>query len=167
MKLLVIRHAIAQEQDEWANTGATDDLRPLTDKGRKRMERTARGLAKVAPRVQMLASSPYTRAVQTAEIVGPAFDDPGVVIIDQLIPEHPLPELLEWLKRLDDIEVAAVVGHEPHLGMLISWLLTGNERGLLELKKGGAVMLEFNGTLEAGQAKLLWAMTPKQLRRLA
>ena len=49
MKLLLIRHAIAEEREDFARTGKDDRLRPLTDEGRKKMKQAARGLRKIAP----------------------------------------------------------------------------------------------------------------------
>ena len=167
MELLVIRHAIAEDRDAWAQTGEPDEKRPLTDEGQKRMRRAARGLQRIVKQIDVLATSPLTRAVQTAEIVGRVYGDVAAVVTEELIPEREPSSLLEWLKRLDDVDTVAVVGHEPHLSGLVCWLLTRREESFLELKKGGAVLLEFAQDRAAGKAKLLWALTPKQLRRLA
>lgn len=45
MKLLVIRHGIAMDKDEFARTGQSDDLRPLTAEGMSEMNRVAEGFA--------------------------------------------------------------------------------------------------------------------------
>ena len=37
MELLIIRHAIAEDRDEFAESGKSDDERPLTDAGSRRM----------------------------------------------------------------------------------------------------------------------------------
>ncbi len=60
----------------------------------------------------------------------------------------------------------AAVGHEPSLSLILSWLLTGNERRLLAFRKGGACLLDFPDEPGAGTATLLWALTPAQLRGL-
>ena len=69
MRLLFIRHAIAEDRDEWAKSGRPDAERPLTDRGRDRMRRAARGLARLLPRPDLIATSPYLRAAETAAIV--------------------------------------------------------------------------------------------------
>jgi phosphohistidine phosphatase len=61
----------------------------------------------------------------------------------------------------------AVVGHEPSISLILSWLLTGTERRIFSFRKGGACLLEFSGEIGAGTATLLWALTPAQLRDLA
>jgi|SRR5687768_354609 len=166
MNFLVIRHAIAEDREAWALTGVSDDERPLTEAGRRKMKRAVRGLHRVVERIDVLAASPWVRAVQTAEIVARRYDDVPLARIESLIPERPLPEFLEWLKRLDQTDVVAVVGHEPHVSELISWLLTGRHGPLLEMKKGAACMLSFSGAPEAGTAQLEWLLTPAQLRRI-
>lgn len=166
MNFLVIRHAIAEDREAWALTGVPDEQRPLTDEGRKKMKRAVRGLERVVERIDVLATSPWVRAVQTAEIVARRYDDVPLAQIDQLLPDRQHPDFLDWLKRLDQTEVVAVVGHEPHLSELISWLLTARVEPLLELKKGAACMLSFPQAPEAGKAKLVWLLTPAQLRRI-
>ena len=69
MKLLLIRHAIAEEREDFEKTGKDDRLRPLTDEGRKKMKQAARGLKEVVPHVDLLATSPLTRAAQTGAIL--------------------------------------------------------------------------------------------------
>ena len=167
MNLLVIRHGIAQDRDEWAGTGEDDTLRPLTEKGRRSMRGVARGLARLAPKPDVLATSPLTRATQTAEIVTAAYGGVDTVLLEQLAPERHPADLLAWLRTCAADSTIAVVGHEPHLSDLLSWLLTGREGSFIQLKKGGACLLKFQGNARAGGALLRWAMTPSQLRRLA
>ena len=56
----------------FSRTGKPDALRPLTRAGRKKMRRAARGLARLVPHLDALATSPLTRAVETGEIVARA-----------------------------------------------------------------------------------------------
>lgn len=73
MKLLVVRHGAAMDQEEFARTGQSDDLRPLTSDGEKEMRRVAAGLRAEIGALDVLASSPLVRARQTADIVAAAF----------------------------------------------------------------------------------------------
>jgi phosphohistidine phosphatase len=172
MNLLVIRHAIAEDKEAFAASGRSDDQRPLTEAGRSKMRRAAEGLRSTCPRVAVLASSPLLRARETADIVAPAFRVGRVEIVDALRPDRPFEELTSWLRRRvspndpDDTTVA-VVGHEPHLSGLVTWLMTSAMDSRIELKKGGACLLGFEGKPAAGEATLRWALTPSQLRALA
>ena len=166
MKLLLIRHAVAEEREDFAKTGDPDEQRPLTDVGRKKMKRAARGLAEIVDRIELIATSPLKRAVQTAEVLAKEFGSAVQTTTDALEPEQAFENFLVWLKRLDDVETVAAVGHEPHLSGLASWLLTTNETPLFEFKKGGVCLLEFEGAVESGSARLRWLLTPAQLRAI-
>jgi len=172
MDLLVIRHAIAEDKKAFAASGRSDDQRPLTEAGRAKMRRAADGLRLTCPRVALLASSPLVRARETAEIVAPALGIARVEIVEALRPDRPFDELVVWLRRRvapngDGVATVAVVGHEPHLSGLVTWLMTGMTESRMELKKGGACLLSFDGAASAGEAMLRWALTPSQLRELA
>src|SRR5687768_9494137 len=134
--LLVVRHAIAEEREEFARTGQEDSLRPLTAEGRKKMRRGADGLRTVVPAIDVLATSPLVRAVQTAEIVAEAYGGLEMVTVQELSPDSELPAFLRWLGTQASGRMVAIVGHEPHLSGLTSWLLTGRNRSFISLKKG-------------------------------
>jgi phosphohistidine phosphatase len=166
MKLLIIRHAIAEDREEFARTGKDDSLRPITDEGRKRMKQGARGLKHQLPEIDILATSPLTRAAQTAAVLDSVYGGLREVEIEELAPEASPVEFLSWLRQQTG-ETVAVVGHEPSISLIASWLLTGTEKRLFSFRKGGAILLEFPGEVGAGTASLLWALTPSQLRELA
>lgn len=165
MKLLVVRHATAADKDEFARTGKSDDLRPLTPAGKREMREVARGIRAVVSEVDMLATSPLVRAVQTAEILGEAFDRKPVPV-EWLRPETPYEEFAQWARSHREKKVVVIVGHEPHLSGLVSWLLAASKRSLLELKKGAACLLEVEEAAGASSATLLWSMAPKHLRAI-
>lgn len=162
MQLLVIRHAVAEDRDEFANTGKSDDLRPLTKDGKRKMRANAKGLHRIVGSIDLLAASPLVRAAETAAIVSVAFDDIPVVTLKALEPDAELDDLVTWLKEQPG-DVIAVVGHEPHLGILVTWLLTGVAEPRVPLKKGGACLLEFDGPAARGKATLVWSAPPKLL----
>ena len=165
MDLLVIRHAIAVERDEWSGD---DDLRPLTDEGVSKMRKGAQGLAAQVKNVDVLATSPLVRARKTAEIVARALEHEGELEeVDALRPDQDPRAFVEWVERHVENDVVAIVGHEPHLSTLVSWLLTGKSESRLDLKKGGACLVHFEEAPKAGRGQLLWLLTPNQLRALA
>ena len=166
MHLLVIRHGLAGDREEFAKTGRPDDERPLTPKGRRRMRRNARGLRTLVPGLDLLATSPLVRAVQTADAVADAYDEPEPVTRDELRPESALEAVAAWLRALPADHTIAVVGHEPHLSRLVSWLLAGEDRSLVRLAKGGACLLSFEGAPARDGATLEWLLQPRQLRAL-
>jgi phosphohistidine phosphatase len=166
MKLLLIRHAIAEEREDFARTGKDDRLRPLTDEGRKKMKQVARGLQEIVPEIDLLATSPLTRAAQTGAIVDSVYGGLKEVEIEELSPESTPNDFLRWLRKQKAACIAAV-GHEPSISLILSWLLTGSERRIFSFRKGGVCLLDFPDEIGAGTATLLWALTPAQLRELA
>jgi phosphohistidine phosphatase len=166
MQLLVIRHAVAEERDEFAASGRDDSERPLTAEGRDKMRRGIAGLRRFVSRIDLLASSPYTRARQTAELVAEEYGIDEIKTVDALVPDGALAEVQSWLQRKSNAEVVAIVGHEPQLGELVTWLMSGLREGRVEMKKGGAALLEFEGQPGPGVGVLRWLMTPGMLRDL-
>jgi phosphohistidine phosphatase len=166
MRLLLIRHAIAVEREDFERTGKDDNLRPLTDEGRKKMKQAARGLRALVPAIDLLATSPLTRAAQTAAIVDSVYGGLDEVEIEELSPETTPEDFLRWLRK-QKVDTVAAVGHEPSLSQILGWLLTGTDRRLFAFRKGGACLLEFADEPAGGTATLAWALTPAQLRRLA
>src|SRR6185312_4987621 len=97
MDLLIIRHGIAEDKEVFAATGQSDDLRPLTAKGRRRMSRVARGLRAIVPEIRLFASSPLVRARETAEIMAMEYDAEVGELTETLRPEASLGDFVEWL----------------------------------------------------------------------
>jgi phosphohistidine phosphatase len=151
MELTIIRHAIAED-------GPDDDARPLSKKGRRRFEESVKGLKKLGLRFEKILHSPRLRAVDTAVMLTGLCDGP--LESTPLLAKEPGVELWKLLEG----ERLAVVGHEPHLTSLLSWLVTGEPTGArFELKKGGVAQLE--GEPEPAGMKLVSLITPKVLRR--
>jgi phosphohistidine phosphatase len=165
MQLLLIRHAIAEDRFEFARTGKSDYYRPLTDRGRARMARGAAGLRTLVPEIDVLTTSPLTRAVQTAEILSATYDGLRVEHADSLASGDPR-AFLDWLGECGPDDTIAAVGHEPHMSDWAAWLLTGGRHDFTVVKKGSAMLLEFPDPPGPGAALLHWFLAPAQLRRL-
>ena len=154
------------ERDEWAKTGRPDSDRPLTDTGRRRMRKNARGLQRVSPHPDLIGTSPWLRAADTARVVAETLGVERMETIDVMLPDRHPSELAAWLNERSDVATVAVFGHEPHLGELVTWLV-GGKGSSVEFKKGGACLLRIEEQADAGSAILIWHLTPSQLRGLA
>lgn len=166
MQVLVVRHAIAEDPADWARGHADDAGRPLTADGRKKMRKGARGLRTLVPELDLIATSPLTRAVQTAEILAKEYDGPTPVQTPVLAPAQPLEALALWLDHERRREVVAIVGHEPALSRAVSWFLASGDRSFIEMKKGAACLLDFPERVGPGFGTLVWSLGPGALRRL-
>ncbi|MCY3544019.1 MAG: phosphohistidine phosphatase SixA [Chloroflexi bacterium] len=164
MNLYILRHGIAADRD--SREYPDDDLRPLTDKGIRRMRREAAGMNAMGITPDVIISSPLVRAIQTAEIVQEGLDEaPQMEISHALVPEaHPSRVLQAIAASHASADSVMVVGHEPHLSSLVSYVLTGQISWLIELKKGALCNMDIS---ISERGRLVWALPPKQLRFLA
>jgi len=158
MQLFVIRHAIA----EAAAPGQDDASRELTDDGIRKLRQVVKGMRALDLSFDRVLSSPWARAVQTAERLTPICDSEPIAT--ELLCQRPQAELLAMIAEHN--EDTAVVGHEPWLGELVAWLAFGDTRHgeALQLKKGGVVWLE--GSAVPG-GMTLRAMLPSRMIRAA
>jgi phosphohistidine phosphatase len=165
MQIVIIRHGIAASSAS-SKSGQDDAARALTKEGRQKMRKGAKGLRKLIPSLDLIATSPLTRAAETAEIISQTYDGARTVQISALSPRKPVATLLEWLNAHPADATVALIGHEPHLTTFMCWLLTGLQESFVELKKGGAALLEASTPVAPGRAKLHWLLKPSQLRDL-
>jgi len=157
MRLLLIRHAKAEDSSLWP----TDAARPLAAEGRRQAEHLGRRLVELGLVCDRLMSSPLLRARETADWLhrsGAGTED--------LAPGHDLHELMPTLARQRDAEVACL-GLVGHLPSLVDWaeeLVWGEARGRMVLKPAGVIGLELpeSGQLTARTA-LFWLTSPKLL----
>jgi len=166
VRLLIGRHAIAEDREAFARSQRDDAARPLTAAGRHKMERGAAGLRALVPTLDALATSPFKRAYDTAEIIAKAYDGMRVDRVPELAPGAGPDRALSWLAAQRSSGTIAVVGHEPDLSRMICALLAGTNGPFLELRKGAACLLELSGPVARGAATLDWLLGPKHLRRI-
>lgn len=161
MNLYLIRHAIAEEPGD-----APDELRPLTEKGRKKMRKIARALSTLEIRPNLVLTSPLVRARETAEILADALRliDDKIVETEFLMPGGDPQQLIEKINsEFPGLETIALVGHEPALSSLASVLLTGMPDVELVFKKGGVCALAVSDLHFGRCAALEWFLAPAQL----
>ena len=174
MKLLVVRHAVAMERSVFQararvdspeageDFAADDDDRPLTLDGIRKMRKNVKGLRELIEAPDLLVSSPLTRAQQTAEILCETWRGLEFTTIDSLRPGSDPDDFCDWLSARNGI--VAIVGHEPHLSGLVSWFVAGSQKAMIDLRKGGACLLDFPRGVARGRAQLRWLATPSMLR---
>ncbi|MEP7064989.1 MAG: phosphohistidine phosphatase SixA [Gemmatimonadota bacterium] len=165
MQLLIIRHGIAEDKDVFARSGRGDNERPLTAEGQNQLQHVSKGLRRIAEHIDVFAASPLVRASQTAAIIAREYDGMNVETVPALEPQRAPEEFAGWLETRRAAEIVAAVGHEPHLGMLVTWLMSGVEDSHVELEKAGGCLLTIEGTPGPRCATLCWLLTPEMLER--
>ena len=162
MEILLVRHAIAGDRDpaQWPD----DRGRPLTREGARKFRSVARVLGKAWKMPDLVLSSPLARAWQTAQILEETCAWPEPEECPSLEPGRTPAETLNAVKKKDGAEHLVLVGHEPQMHEILSLLLGGSAGGVsLEMKKGGAALVRFDGAVRAGSATLLWLLPPRVL----
>jgi phosphohistidine phosphatase len=166
MDLYLVRHGAAADaaDPQWPN----DRDRPLTPQGVKRFRREARGLALLGAGVVVMLSSPYSRAWRTAELLAEDAGWPAPIECAALEPGRPPAEVLAALQPYSSSSAVALVGHEPSMHQLASYLLTSDtQHAAIEFRKGSVARLELVDGLRPGSAVLLWLLAPKVLRAIS
>jgi phosphohistidine phosphatase len=169
MELFLVRHAVAEDESR----DGTDATRALTPRGRKRFGRSVRGLERLGVRFDRVLFSPLLRAQETAEeLMCQCDEDDGCeteVVLE--LAQAPGPELLARLVELGERRVA-LVGHEPWLSQLGTWLVCGwrvwdegSAACVFDLEKGGVIQLA--GDPVPGAMTLVAAYPPAALLELA
>ena len=159
MNLYIIRHAIAV--DEGTPEYEDDSQRPLTDKGRKKMRQIAKGLRTLGVDFDLVLSSPYVRAKETAEILTDVFKlKKDIEYSDNLIPMGDPDLLIAEMNEKYTANSIALVGHEPHLTALVGLLVSENAGVDMALKKGGVCRLSADDLHHTRKATLEWLLTP-------
>jgi len=164
MKIHILRHGIAVEPG--APGCENDAERPLIPKGKRQLRRTAAAMKKMGLRFDLILSSPYLRAKQTAEIVADSLKSKKrLKISDALASDGSPKDLIRQLNELKPApENVLLVGHEPYLGCLVSLLTTGRTDLMMDFKKGGLCQLEAEKLSHDRCATLVWLLTPRQMK---
>lgn len=165
MDLYVVRHAMAVEP----SAVERDSERPLSDDGRKRMQQATRSWDALGVTVDVILTSPYLRAQQTAQLAAAAL---GIADRVEVCPPlssgaSPTAVVTALRERCDESSRVMVVGHEPDLGRLISLLLCGDDQAGFRVKKGGLTKLLVDDLHPGRCAVLEWHLWPRHLLRMS
>jgi phosphohistidine phosphatase len=161
MELYLLRHAIAVERDPSQN----DFDRSLTPDGEQKLRRITKALRNLELSFDLIVSSPYVRARETAEIVAAELAPrQKVQLRDSLGADGNPRELIAELNKAQPVpESLLLVGHEPYLSSLIALLVSGTVKSSVILKKAGLCKLTVD-TLRPGRcARLEWLLTPRHM----
>ena len=165
MDLYIVRHGIAIDRED--PKCPPDPERYLTEEGIDKTRQVAKGIAALGITPDLLISSPYTRAMQTAEIFASALDYSKQKIrrTDLLLPGAESSALFRELAKDKQSSTVFLFGHAPHLDELIAAAFA-SKHPITSLKKAGVAVLRLK-RISPPSAELLWLATPRLLRRAA
>ena len=163
MEIYVVRHGIAIDRED--PKCPPDPERYLTEQGIEKTSRVAAAVAALSGAPDSLLSSPYVRAMQTAEIFAKALDYPKQKIrrTDLLLPGAEPTLFFRELAKDKHTSTLFVFGHTPQLDDLIATAL-GLKHHITTLKKAGVALIELK-RVSPPSGQLIWLAPPKLLRR--
>lgn len=156
IELYLLRHAQAGDRDTWE---ASDELRPLTEKGRRQAERLGRHLAASGFAPDAILSSPLVRARETADIVAGQLGRP-VRLETRLGEPLDLETVDAILSDAGDPRRPVIVGHDPDFTEVLSVLVGAP----VAMRKGAIARVDVERPLAAGAGELRWLLPPDLLR---
>lgn len=157
MELYLFRHGIAEDPQ----AGRPDADRRLTDSGRKRVEEVVKAARRAGVEPSLIVSSPYVRAIETAQIAADGFDYKGDIVRTETLVPHGHPEKV-WSELRDYREESSILiaGHEPLLGYLAAYLLASPALRI-DMKKAALLRIDIGNVGAMPHGTLRWMITPK------
>jgi phosphohistidine phosphatase len=157
--IYLIRHGLAGQFGDYED----DSLRPLTPEGQVKTRRVADRLHQLGVSVELILTSPYQRALQTAEILLEKQIGDRLETAEFLEPDYIFEPLETWLTHTA-IQSVAIVGHEPNLSNAAAFLTFGQPTDNIQMKKAGVIGIETpaEGAI-VGRSTLFWLAPPRLL----
>lgn len=164
LNLIILRHGDAGAR---ITAPDIDNDRALTGKGKRDIRQVAKFLKAMKLDIGLVATSPLTRARETAGIIAKELDitrEPE--IWDELRPESETVPLFGRIEKVKEGSTVLLVGHEPYLSALMSVLISGKKTTRITLKKAGAAKISMDSVSPRPSGRLKWLLTPKQMKKL-
>lgn len=117
MELVIIRHGDALSVYE-ANV-QTDDLRPLSGKGIERIKQAGLNLKKDGFNPDIIISSPYLRAKQSAQIISEIFNLNNIYFLESLALSNGVGDTITDIIKLSKNKNSIIIGHMPLLSEIV------------------------------------------------
>lgn len=160
-QLFLLRHGIAAR----SLANQTDFEIPLTQEGIQLLLAETLGMKQLQVSPDLILSSPFHRARQTAEIVANELNPSlksSIEIIEELVPYGNPPKLMSILEEYRHFKSILLVSHQPLMGSVAGYLTQGAQYHL-PFEKGSLGCLEIDETPTMGEEELCWLFTPQEL----
>jgi len=139
MILYLMRHANAGTP---RGNPILDSKRSLVKEGKEQCMLMARMLSALKVQVDVIASSPLKRALQTAQFVGTELGyEAKVEVSAALGPDGDFVAFQKLVEKYADREGVLMVGHNPGLSALAQQFMGGTQR--IELRPAGLCRIQF------------------------
>jgi len=163
MDLYLFRHGKAEKT---VLSGGSDDERPLTGRGKSEVHEIAAWIRTQGCLIDCIATSPLTRARETAEIIAEVYPAArGPELWQELSPGVEFDRLLYRIREQHGTPSLLLIGHEPSMSACISRIISGSGNVRIVLKKGGLAKIVNFFPSENSSGDLVWLLSPRHMRK--
>ncbi len=139
MKLFLLRHSRAEK----GGLKKIDRTRKLTSEGKILAFKKAKKFNNKLGDVDVILTSPYPRALETAEIFSSVLNKQDVLNVNQhLTPSAKPADVIKLLGQLGNFRNVLLIGHQPWMTQLASLLIAGHQNCNLVLRKCGLMIID-------------------------
>jgi len=160
MFIYIARHAWAHEfgDPRWPD----DSQRELEFDGAERYIGVIEALAERDFAPELIATSPYVRCRQTADLISRhTVHHPEVVELEALTPGSDFEAAASW-SQARSAKSICWVGHAPDVGTMTSALI-GDNRASIRFAKGAIAAVRYHSEIGPNCGELYWHVTAKSL----
>ena len=157
MEIYLLRHGIAEP----AQAGQPDADRALTPEGKRKLREVLRVAKSSGVKPTLILTSPYRRALETAEVAGQALGYRGELLQTKaLAPGSNVKEVWEELRVHRNEGQLLLSGHEPQFSQLFAYLLASPALQV-DFKKGALARVDVEQFGSEPRGVLRWMMPSK------
>ena len=155
MQIYLLRHGIAEE----GKPRQPDSQRALTEEGREKLRRVLKRARAAGVEPSLILSSPYRRAVETAEEAAAALGYKGrIVLVDALVPDAAPAAVWAEIRTRGDEASIVLASHEPLMSSTVAYLLN-TPALMVDMKKGAIVRIDCDSLGSEPRGVLKWMLT--------
>lgn len=156
MQIYLLRHGIAED----SLPGRPDSERALSNEGKEKLRRVLHRARSAGVVPSLILSSPYRRAVETADVAVDVLGYAGKVArTPALVPDASPYDTWEEIRKHPDEDAILLASHEPLMSSLAAFLLASPAL-LVDMKKAALVRVDCERIGPEPKGVLKWMLTP-------
>jgi phosphohistidine phosphatase len=153
VQIYLLRHGIAEDT-------SPDSERALTSEGREKLRRVLQRARAAGVAPSLILSSPYRRAVETADEAVEVLGYEGKVVKTRsLLPNSPPFDVWEEIRKRHDESAILLASHEPLMSSLAAHLLASPALQV-DMKKAALLRIDCDRIGPEPKGVLKWMLTP-------
>lgn len=157
MHVYLLRHGIAEDE----SAGVSDADRALTLDGKRKLRHVLKSVAESGAKPSLILSSPFKRALQTAEVASSVLGYAGQVLRTKvLLPSGSPEQVWEEIRVHKGEAELMLVGHNPLFDALGPYLL-GTPSLHMDFKKGAVMRVDIESFGAQPRGILRWYLIAK------